>query len=50
MKQKLEDVKKKMDEGDDEPAPKQTDSQPTPPRRSLKFSIHTMNEFSHEEL
>ena len=51
MKQKLEDVKKKMDEGEDEIAPpKQTESQPTPPRKALKFSINTMNEFSHEEL
>ena len=51
MKQKLEDVKKKMDEGEDEVAPpKQTESQPTPPRKALKFSINTMNEFSHEEL
>jgi hypothetical protein len=39
MKQKLEDVKKKMDDDEDE-LPKE--SQPTPPRKSLKFSINCM--------
>jgi alanyl-tRNA synthetase len=47
MKQKLENVKKKMDEGEEEPA---QSAQPVIPKKTLKFSINCMDQFSHEEL